>query len=276
MHVMIRNKSKGQTILVTGGTSGLGLQLVHLFLREGLNVVATGRQQINLQHSEGKFTLYKVDFGNLKQVADVIRRICSNHSISMVVNNAGILSPPKYTETTDGLEYTFQINFLAHLLINDIFLATINDDRRIRIATVTSPVYRLASSDPAILSGQSDYMAIRAYPSSKLYLAMICEFLSKRHSGLNMDCFSFDPGTFSSGIYRTQDWWFRVLYRIAAPFMRSPGKVAKVMVELMLEENVVNGMIYDKLKRRRSIPEIDKSQKSAFADTCYTLLDPFL
>ena len=39
---------RSRIFLITGGTSGLGLELVHLFLEKGYNVVATGRQQINL------------------------------------------------------------------------------------------------------------------------------------------------------------------------------------------------------------------------------------
>ena len=55
---------------------------------------------------------------------------------------------------------------------------------------------------------------------------------------MNLNCFSFDPGTFSSGIYRMQKRWFREMYRIAAPFMRSPVKVAKGLAELLLEDNI--------------------------------------
>ena len=45
----LNDKGMNQTILVTGGTSGLGLELVRIFLKKGYSVVTTGRQQINMQ-----------------------------------------------------------------------------------------------------------------------------------------------------------------------------------------------------------------------------------
>ena len=150
-----------------------------------------------------------------------------------------------YIETINGLESSFQINFLAHLLINNIILDGIIDGQQIRIASVTSPVYRYAVFNPGIRSGSAGYRAMRSYSSSKLYLAMMCELLTYRHKELNLHCFSYDPGTFSSGIYRMQKRWFRELYRIAAPFMRSPARAATGLAELLVEDNIMNGMIYD-------------------------------
>jgi NAD(P)-dependent dehydrogenase (short-subunit alcohol dehydrogenase family) len=273
---MLQNQGMNKSVLVTGGTSGLGLELVRIFLMEGYNVVATGRQQIKVNGFEGRFTLYNIDFGDLNKVAEATKRICESHSFSFIVNNAGILSPPTYTETIDRLEYTFQINFLAHLLMNNIILKKLNDDQQIRIASVTSPVWRFASLNPFIKSLSTDYRAMRSYSSSKLYLTMLFEFLDARKRGLNLQCFSFDPGTFNSGIYRMQKRWFRNLYHIAAPFMRTPWSVAKVLVELILNDDVVNGMIYDRLKRQRSLPEMESSKKNAFMNSCYELIEQFL
>jgi NAD(P)-dependent dehydrogenase (short-subunit alcohol dehydrogenase family) len=263
-------------LLVTGGTSGLGLELARLFLEKGYTVIATGRKLIDLNGYGDRFVLYRIDFSDLKKVAETTKKICRDHSVGYIVNNAGILSPPGYSETVDGLEYTFQINYIAHLLINEIILGTTKDDRHIRIASVTSPVYRFAGFDPVFERGNLNYRAMRSYSSSKLYLAMICGFLSARHDKLNLNCFSFDPGTFSSGIYRTQKKWFRGMYRIAAPFMKNPSGVAKVLAELLLMDDIVNGMVYNTSKRPRPLPSVDISRKAAFMDLSYGLIDKYL
>jgi NAD(P)-dependent dehydrogenase (short-subunit alcohol dehydrogenase family) len=275
IRMMLKGRASDQKILITGGTSGLGLQLVHFFLEEGYYVVATGRQAVNMERFGDNYSFYRIDFSDLKQVAIATRNICRDHNFSLIVNNAGILSPPAYTETHNGLEYTFQINFLSHLLINEIFISCSNDDSLIRIATVTSPVYRFASIRP-LYSGSADYNPVRSYSSSKLYMAMMPEFLISRHGRLSPECFSFDPGTFSSGIYRMQNGWFRVLYRIAAPFMRSPLKVAKALADIMLKTEIENGSIYDASYRQKSLPAFEKNEKEAFIDSCYKLIDPFL
>ena len=273
---MLQKPEKNLDIFVTGGTSGLGLELVHLFLKEGYNVVTTGRQKINVPGFEGRFQLYLVDFSDLKQVAETTKSICKSHSFGFIINSAGVLSPPGYTETIDGLEYTFQVNFLAHLLINEIIIKGIKDDRPVQIAAVTSPVFRFAGITLDIKPGSMNYNPIRSYSSSKLYLALMCELLPSRYSDLNLHCFSFDPGTFSSGIYRMQKKWFRNMYQIASPFMRKPSGVANVLAEILLKGDIVNGMIYNTSKRSRSIPAIDMTQKTSLMNACYELIDPFI
>jgi NAD(P)-dependent dehydrogenase (short-subunit alcohol dehydrogenase family) len=265
-----------KNILITGGTSGLGLELVKLFLNRGYLVVATGRQHVNLPGYKDKFKLYQVDFSDMKQVADITKKICEAYNFDFVVNNAGILSPPYFTLTIDGFEYTFQVNFLSHLLINEIILSSIKDFNPVKIVTVTSPVYRFANTGLTIQSGEHGYNAVKAYIFSKLCLTLLSEFLPLRYPQLNLKCFSFDPGTFSSGIYRMQKKWFRRMYRIASPFMRSPGKVAKILAEIMLNEEAGNGMIFNIRKRSGSIPVIDNQEKEAFRKACYDIIDPFL
>ncbi len=265
-----------QSILITGGTSGLGLELVRIFLNKGFNVTATGRQSIIIPGYNDRFKLFLIDFSDLHQVADSIKKICATYDFDFVINNAGILSPPDFTPTFNGLEFTFQVNYLSHLLINEIILRRAKDGHPVKIATVTSPVYRLADTNLTIYSGLTGYKPMRAYASSKLYLTLMCEFLPLRYPGMDLQCFSFNPGTFSSGIYRMQKKWFRGAYRIAAPFMRSPGKVAETLAAMLIERDVENGTICDIRKHFRTVPEIGKQEKETFMKVCYEIIDPFL
>jgi NAD(P)-dependent dehydrogenase (short-subunit alcohol dehydrogenase family) len=274
--MMVHSRLKDQKILITGGTSGLGFELVRLFLRHGYHVVTTGRQQVKLPGFDNRLSMYKVDFSSLKKVAEVTERICSEHTFRFIVNNAGILSPPIYTETDDGFEYTLQINFLAHLLIDEIIISGARDEKPVRIASVTSPVYRFAAINPEIESVSTDYRAFRSYSASKLYLAMMSEILSARHGRTNLECFSYNPGTFSSGIYRMQSGWFRQMYRIASPFMRRPARVAGVLKNLILNDNIINGALYDFRNRQRSLPASDIAVKETFIASCYKMIDPYL
>ena len=273
----MKNKdTKVKSVLITGGTSGLGLELVKLFLKNGYFVIATGRQLIKIEEYEDKFKLIQVDFSDLNSISDTIKRITETYDCNIVINNAGVLSPPDYTSSINGFEYTLQVNYLSHLLINEIILMSAKSSDAITIAAVTSPVYRLADSDLAIARGIDIYRALRVYTASKLYLTLMCEFLPERFPELNLQCFSFDPGTFSSGIYRMQKSWFKGLYQIAAPFMRSPVKVAEILFQLLNEKELMNGMIYDIRKRYRQVPLKDQLKKEAFRLACYNLIAPFI
>ena len=54
-------------ILITGGTSGLGLELVKLFLKKGYEIVATGRNPVTITGYEDLFKFYRVDLDDLGQ-----------------------------------------------------------------------------------------------------------------------------------------------------------------------------------------------------------------
>jgi len=265
-----------QNILITGGTSGLGLELVRLFLKDGFNVVATGRKSLKIPGYEDKFELFRIDFSDLNQVALIMKKICEKYRFDYVINNAGILSPPGFTRTINNFEYTFQVNFLSHLLINEIILSRVSDSGTTKIANVISPVYKLADPKLTIMSEDTGYSALKAYSSSKLYMALMCRFLQVRYPGIRHQCFSFDPGTFRSDIYRMQKKWFRDLYHIASPFMRNPAKVAKILQEILIQKEIKEGMVYNIKRRSGSVPEFDKHEKEVFMKACHNIIDSFM
>ncbi len=263
-------------ILITGGTSGLGFELVKIFLKEGYNVVTTGRNSIDMPGYKGKFSFCRMDFSDLSQTALSVKDICMKHKFDCVVNNAGILSPPVLTVTKDGLEYTFQVNFLAHLLINEIILREQTIDKSLNICAITSPVYKLVKEERSLLPGTQDYKPLKAYSDSKYYLASMCKELSARYPDRKLNCFSFDPGVFSSGIYRMQNPLFRLLYRIAAPFMRNPSNVAAAIAEIMRGTNFTDGAVYNIRKKTSGLPDTDTSVADEFWSNCYEKISSFM
>ncbi len=260
-------------ILITGGTSGLGYELVKLFLKKGYHVVTTGRREVTFPEFGERLSLYKVDFSDLGATAEVFRQIAEDHQFDLVVNNAGILSPPRLTLTRNGMEYTFQVNFLAHLLADEILLRRKADKRHLRIASITSPVYRIARIETG--NGKR-YVALKAYSDSKLYLALMSGHLSDLHQDRNIVCFSFNPGTFGSGIFQTQSRFFSFLYRIAAPFMRKPSKVAGVLAEILTRKDISGDVIYDLNSQIKQIPVTEKGLTMTFWIECYEKIRPFL
>ncbi len=270
--------SGNRNILITGGTSGLGLELVNIFLANGYNVIALGRQQISLPGYGERFSLYTADFADLGQVSDITKAICNNYDPDIVINNAGILSPPDNIKTVNGFEYTFQVNYLSHLLVNEIVLHKRKKSHPLRIVAVMSPAYRVADMKLRIPDGSERYSAVQAYSSSKLYLVLMCEYIANKYGGPGLDCFSFNPGTFRSAIYRMQKPWFRIMYRIAAPFMRSPAKVAGILFKTVstLNYEPVSGSIYNIRNGRKNAPALDMKEKEIFMEACYQLIEPFI
>jgi NAD(P)-dependent dehydrogenase (short-subunit alcohol dehydrogenase family) len=273
---MQKSFSLNKEILITGGTSGLGLELVKIFLNKGFFVIATGRQLINLPGYEDRFKLYQIDFSDLKQTTRSVSNICKAHDLAYVINNAGILSPPDFTSTTDGYEYTFQINFLSHLLINEVIIRKLAINKPVKIAAITSMVYKLSEISLSDHQAKNDYRPLKAYSDSKFFLALMCMYLSAKYQDLNLSCFSYDPGIFSSGIYRMQHNWFRKMYRIAAPYMRKPENIAAILAELLINYDICNGAIYNTRKKARLIAVTEPAVYDNFWRNIYDKINIYL
>lgn len=273
---MAETVSEYSRILITGGTSGLGLALAKYFLISGYEVVITGRNKVIIEGYGDKFTFIRTDFSNLAQTSEALNQICEILKFDIVINNAGILSPPEFHVTDDGLEYTFQVNFLSHLLLNEIILKYAIPGRPAKIIAVVSPAYRIAEKDLDIYTSKKKYRAFKAYSNSKLYLALMCSYLPVKHSSLNLKCIGFDPGVFNSGIYRMQKEWFRFLYGIAAPFMRNPERIARRFHDVVRTEDILNGAIYRYSKKIENLPLMNNRAADIFWQECYSLIEPFL
>jgi len=235
-------------ILITGGTSGLGFELAKLFCRSRYNVWVTGRS-LNAGLPEG-MTLHflRMDFSDLNQTCRAIKELINQGiKFDIVVNNAGVLGPSSFLRTTDGFEYTFQINFLAHLLINDIIFSALDPGDHIKLAIVTSPVHRLVH--PGFrMPGKENYESYSVYALSKHYLLLSGDYLKERHKSKDIRLIKFNPGVFRSGIYRMKKSWFHVLYKTAAPFMKSPSIPARKLFELIVSDSVSDRIIYRSLE----------------------------
>jgi hypothetical protein len=73
-----------------------------------------------------------------------------------------------------------------------------------------------------------------------------------------------------------QKKWFQYLYQIAAPFMRSPSKVASCLAEILEQENHLNGAIYSSKNRFRNPKFLKNEGTEKFMKECGNLLAPYL
>jgi len=224
---------KGKTVLVTGGTSGLGFEAAVRLLSEGAVVYAMGR---NLKEGWQPVTGYrfiKTDFSDLGDIQRVLKRLSDEKiKFDMVFNNAGVLTSPEFSQTVDGFEYSFQVNFLSHLFIDWSLLASGSHGDNPCFISITSPVYKYFSPRYTF-PAQENFKAFRTYAETKYYLLLLGDFLCKEFPGKVINFIGFSPGTFNSGIYRMQRAWFRKMYRVGELILRDPGIVADRLLKVI-------------------------------------------
>jgi short-subunit dehydrogenase len=272
--IILMMAGTSKSILITGGTSGLGLELVKHFLSAGYEVYTIGRDLKNISLNKNNFHFIKSDLADLSQLSVTIHDLLEKQIVfDIVINNAGVLGPSKFETTKDGLEYTFQVNYLSHLLIDAMILTRKVDSDPLILVSITSPVYRYYT--PCFESrSEKNFNSFRSYSESKIYLLLIGGFLAEKYPEKTLTYFSFNPGIFRSGISRLKKSWFKKMYRIGSPLMRDPSKVALKLKEIIQQEKIINGAIYRGKNRFEMPKNIDKKAVESFMEKCYDLIEP--
>ena len=135
-------KLKDQTILITGGGSGIGLGLAEAFKHLGNNVIVAGRSKAKLEaaKSNGLGTL-EVDMTNPKSIEALANEaIRSYPSLNCVIHNAGIMMNEKLAKgnNADRAKDTVLTNLLGPMLLTNALLPHFLKQPSASIITVTS------------------------------------------------------------------------------------------------------------------------------------------
>jgi len=112
--------SKGQIAWVTGGTSGIGLEIARALVAHGIRVAVTGRDQTKLDSTASELGVLAVpcDMSNEKDVRSAYARITSEMgAVDILVNNAGISPFTKFSETSiEEFDEVIDINLTGYFL----------------------------------------------------------------------------------------------------------------------------------------------------------------
>ena len=165
-----------QTILITGSTDGLGLELAKRLTGRCATLVVHGRHPQRLERaltaiggSTHRFRVHGVlaDLGSLEQVRRLGRDVAKEFDrLDVLVNNAGIAGPDERTESADGFELTFAVNYLSQFLLTRELLPMLRTSAPARIVNIASSGQAPIDFDDVML--ERGYDSLRAYRQSKL------------------------------------------------------------------------------------------------------------
>src|SRR5579859_4504779 len=134
----------GQTVIVTGASSGIGLATARALAASGARVVLAVRSISKGQKAaaaiNGMTEVQELDLANLESVREFATRW--DAPIDLLINNAGV-GGRTLTRTADGFEITFGTNHLGHFALTGLLLPHITG----RIVTVASQAERFARLD---------------------------------------------------------------------------------------------------------------------------------
>lgn len=234
----------GRTVLVTGGTGGIGRETVRALAGAGARVLLTGRDRNrgeavvgDVAAEGGDAELLVADFASqtaVERLAAQVRARCAG--LDALVNNAGAYYP-EARRTAEGVEATFAVNHLAPFLLTNRLFPLLRAASG-RVVTVSSDRHRRAEPEFAgVRRPGPDYDGRDAYARSKLANVLFTLELARRARGTGVTATCLHPGFVpESGLFRDARRRVGVAFRAlcALPFVptRSPERAARTSVYL--------------------------------------------
>ncbi|HEV7950938.1 MAG TPA: SDR family oxidoreductase [Glaciihabitans sp.] len=183
----------GKRAVITGGSDGIGLRIAARLAAAGAELILPVRntakgeaavQKIRQEFPSAQITLQRLDLSSLESVAhlgETLRR--EGDPIHLLINNAGVMTPPERQVTVDGFESQFGTNHLGHFALVSALLPLLQAGR----ARVTSQI-SMAANGNAInwgdLAWERSYNGMRAYSQSKIALGLFGLELDRRSRAL--------------------------------------------------------------------------------------------
>lgn len=253
---------EGKTVLITGGTHGIGLESAAVLAGMGARVIILGRDAGRVEdalaavkaRSGVSAASYLCDLSSLRAVnrlADEVLRDVPR--LDVLINNAGSVHARR-TLTEDGIEATFAVNHLAHFLLTQRLLPRLIESAPARIITVASGRHHKGTMDFDDLGFARGYQILRAYGRSKLANVLFAAEQARRLAGTRVTSNSVHPGRVATNIWSGAPTWAKPLIRfgLSRTFITVEEGAAPVIALATRPDLVeVTGQYFDRYEAAR-------------------------
>jgi NAD(P)-dependent dehydrogenase (short-subunit alcohol dehydrogenase family) len=199
----------GRIAVVTGANSGIGWQTAYALADHDAEVVlacrnpnraAAAAQRVAAERPSARIRAAELDLASMESVRTFAE--AWSGPLDLLVNNAGVMAPPKRASTEDGFELQFGTNHLGHYVLTGLLLPALLSSETGRVVTVASVAHRDGGED--VLEGNAgpEYHAQHAYSNSKLANLLFAAELDRqlRSRELPVTSVAAHPGVSATGL----------------------------------------------------------------------------
>jgi NAD(P)-dependent dehydrogenase (short-subunit alcohol dehydrogenase family) len=228
----------GRRVLITGANSGIGYPAALELARAGAQVVLAVRDKAR---GEGAVARIKaavpnalaevgvLDLASLNSVRDfAARELDRDLPLDVLVNNAGVMAPPKRLETADGFELQFGTNVLGHFALTGLLMPAVQraatqskaaKPQAPRIVYVASIAHKRGRIDFDDLQSTRSYNPMQSYAQTKLADLMLSFELDRRLRAVDSPVLAVaaHPGVANTNLFQSGDF---------SPFERAIRRIA--------------------------------------------------
>jgi NAD(P)-dependent dehydrogenase (short-subunit alcohol dehydrogenase family) len=212
----------GKRILITGANSGIGYHAALKLARKGAEVLLAcrdrqrGEAALSRLHADSPGASAEVVLLDLASLASVRsfaeKELAQHRPLDILINNAGVMAPPKRLETVDGFELQFGTNVLGHFALTALLMPALEQAatasaERPRVVTLASIAHKRGQLNFDDLQSVRSYSPMRAYQQSKLADLMFAFELDRRLRAAHSRVLSVaaHPGVANTNLFQVGD-----------------------------------------------------------------------
>lgn len=245
-----------RTILITGGTGGIGKAAAMSLAQQGNDIIIQGRDAAKgkmiadeiskINGSTGRFIAADISsIEGIKNLAAEIKKL--TNKIDVLIYSTGTLNTER-RETNDGLDEGFVVNYLCKFMLDSLLLEELKKGEG-RIIVVGAPLMKSAAIHFDDLQLKSGYALFKMMAQSMLAVHMHAQEFAKRngtHPSINI----IHPGVVKTGIDRNMKGFLKIMFTIFGPLIsNSAGKAVVNIMALANAENPESGYFYPKVAK---------------------------
>ncbi len=199
----------GKTVVVTGANSGIGFHTAKHLAGHGATVVLACRNTDAGRDAaakiDGDTRVVHLDLASLASVRHFAEGV--DHPVDVLVNNAGVMYPPRYRETEDGFELQYGTNHLGHVALTARLLPRLLEAPAPRVVAVASVAHHAGNASVLDGNPEAGYNPQAAYGNTKLANLLFARELQRRASaaGSRLTATAAHPGVAATNLVASKD-----------------------------------------------------------------------
>ncbi|KAJ4891836.1 NAD(P)-binding Rossmann-fold superfamily protein [Raphanus sativus] len=213
--------AKHLTAIITGGTSGIGLEAARVLGMRGAHVIIAARnakaaneskEMILQTNPNARINYLQLDLSSIKSIRSFVHEFLAlNLSLNILINNAGVMFCP-FQLTEDGIESQFATNHIGHFLLTNLLLDKMKSSSKEsgvegRIVNLSSIAHTYTYTEGIMFDYINDpdrYSDKKAYGQSKLANLLHSNALSRKlqEEDVNITINSVHPGLVTTNLFR--------------------------------------------------------------------------
>ncbi|CAH0728034.1 unnamed protein product, partial [Brenthis ino] len=263
-----KKRLDGKTVIVTGGTAGMGLRIAVDLADRGARVIIAcpfsneGEEALRIikEETESDNVMFELldlsSIESIRKFAAIINK--REKRLDILINNAGVGAVSEFI-TEDGMSFIMQVNYFGTVLLTLLLLSLLKKSgthsEPARIVNTSSIAHYFGTMNFAKLNDIKHYYSIQLYSNSKLCLVLFSNELVKKLRGSNVVVNCVDPGAVGTGIFYCAGTIFGyILVTLLNMLFKTPWEGAQTALHVALDKRAgnVTGGFFKNCKQTRA------------------------